>query len=167
MEPLTPRDVETALAALGMDIEIRFFEQTTATSQQAADNIGCELGQIVKSIAFLVDEQPIIVMASGDQRIDDRKVAALYNVSRKKVRVASPDEMVAIYGYAPGSMPPLAHRSSDIHIYIDETLQRFDTLYAAGGAHNAIFPIPLALLAALSGGQFADLKRDPAPAAGA
>ncbi len=160
MEPLTPRHVEDALAALNLDIQIRTFEETTATSQQAADSIGCALGQIVKSIAFLVEEQPVLVLTSGDQRVDDRKIAALYGVSRKRVRVANADEMVAIYGYPPGSMPPLAHRSSGIHVYIDELLQRFEMLYAAGGAHNAIFPVTLAQLLLMSKGTLADVTRE-------
>lgn len=160
MEPLTTQDVRDALAAHGFDIEIRLFEETTATSQQAADKIGCSLGQIVKSIAFLVEGQPVLVLTSGDQRVDDRKIAAIYGVNRKKVSIATPDEMVAIYGYPPGSMPPLAHRTPGIHVYIDESLQRFEMLYAAGGAHNAIFPVTLAQLLKMSGGRLMDVSRE-------
>lgn len=163
MEPLTTRDVQDALTAHGFNIEVRLFDESTATSQQAADNIGCALGQIVKSIAFLVEEQPVLVLASGDQRVDDRKIAAIYGVSRKKVSIATPDEMVAIYGYPPGSMPPLAHRTAGIHVYIDESLQRFDVLYAAGGAHNAIFPATLAQLLTMTGGKLADVVREQPP----
>ncbi len=159
MQPLTAADVQTALDNLGFGISIRFFDTPTATSQQAADNIGCQLGQIVKSIAFMVDERPVLILASGDQRVDDRKIAALYNVGRKKVKAASPDQMVAVFGYPPGSMPPLAHRTQGIDIHIDETLGRFDMLYAAGGAHNAIFPVTLAQLIAISGGRLTDVVR--------
>jgi prolyl-tRNA editing enzyme YbaK/EbsC (Cys-tRNA(Pro) deacylase) len=160
MEPLTIRDVQDALAAHGFDIVIRLFEGTTATSQQAADKIGCSLGQIVKSIAFLVEGQPVLVVTSGDQRVDDRKIAAIYAVNRKKVSIATADEMISIYGYPPGSMPPLAHRTAGIHVYIDESLQRFDMLYAAGGAHNAIFPVTLDQLSKMSGGRLTDVIRD-------
>ncbi len=159
MQPFTSEYVQTALAGHGLDIKIHYFETTTATSQQAADNIGCQLGQIVKSIAFLVDNRPILVLTSGDRRVDDKKIAALYAVGRKKVRVATPEQMVDIYGYAPGSMPPLAHRTSDLDIYVDELLQRFDLLYAAGGAHNAIFPITVEQLVRVSGGKLADVVR--------
>ncbi|MDX2138902.1 MAG: YbaK/EbsC family protein [Chloroflexota bacterium] len=159
-EPLTPEHVQAALDKLNLGIQIRFFDTTTATSQQAADNIGCQLGQIVKSIAFIVKDQPVIVLTSGDQKVDDRKIAALYEVGRKQVRVASPDDMVTIYGYPPGSMPPLAHRTAGIHVYIDQSLQRFDILYAAGGAHNAIFPVTLSQLLQMSSGKLADIKRD-------
>lgn len=161
MQPLTAADVQTALDQLNTGISIRFFENTTATSQQAADNVGCELGQIVKSLAFIIDEQPIIVLASGDQRVDDKKLAALYNVGRKKVRTASPEQCIEIYGYAPGGVPPVAHRTPGLPVYIDDSLKRYEQLYAAGGAHNAIFPITLTLLGQITGGQFVDVaKRD-------
>ncbi|MCL4247876.1 MAG: YbaK/EbsC family protein [Anaerolineae bacterium] len=159
MQPFTSEHVQTALDQHGLGVKIHHFETTTATSQQAADNIGCQLGQIIKSIAFIVDDRPILVLTSGDQRVDDKKIAALYNVGRKKVRVATPEQMVDIYGYAPGSMPPLAHRTDGLDIYIDETLQRFDQLYAAGGAHNAIFPITLEQLEQVSGGKLADIVK--------
>src|SRR5215213_5324537 len=137
MQPLTPADVQTALDSAGLNTQIRFFDTSTATSQMAADNIGCALGQIVKSLAFVVDGQPILVLASGDQRVDDRKIAEIYGVGRKRVKIASADECIAIYGYAPGGVPPLGHRTPDLPTYIDDSLLRFDQLYAAGGEHNA------------------------------
>ncbi len=160
MELLTPNNVQTALDALNLDIQIRFFETPTATSQQAADNIGCELGQIVKSICFLVDSQPVIVLTSGDQKVDDRKLAELYNVGRKKVKAATAEQLVEIWGYEPGSVPPFGHRQH-VPTYIDSTLRRFDQLYAAGGAHNAIFPITLDQLVAATGGEITFIVKPP------
>ncbi len=160
MEALTPEHVQTALDAWNFGITIRFFEESTATSQLAADNIGCELGQIAKSLAFLIEGKPVLVIASGDQRVDDKKLAALYNVGRKKVRPASAAECIELYGYAPGGVPPLAHRSSGMPVHLDDSLRRYTQLYAAGGAHNAIFPVTLEQLAQISGGQFADVKKE-------
>jgi prolyl-tRNA editing enzyme YbaK/EbsC (Cys-tRNA(Pro) deacylase) len=160
MQLLTPADVQAVIDQLGMETTITFFESSTATSQQAADNIGCELGQIVKSLAFMVDGQPVMVLASGDQRVDDRKLAAMYDVGRKKVKVATPEQCADIWGYAPGGVPPFGHRTPDVPIYIDDSLQRYELVYAAAGAHNAIFPIPLAQLAAATHGQFADVRQD-------
>lgn len=160
MQALTPAQVQAELDRLNTGIQIRFFENSTATSQLAADNVGCELGQIVKSLAFMVNGQPILVLTSGDQRVDDRKLAALYAVGRKKVKVATPAQCVEIYGYAPGGVPPIALRTPDVPVHIDDSFQRYEIVYAAGGAHNTIFPIPLAQLAVITGGQFADVKRD-------
>lgn len=159
MQPLTVDDVQAALERSGLSTRIRIFDNSTATSQMAADNIGCELGQIVKSLAFIVDGQPILVLASGDQRVDDRKIAELYGVSRKKVKIATPDECIAIYGYAPGGVPPLGHRTAALPTYIDDSLQRYTQLYAAGGSSNAIFPITLDELLAVSSGRVVDVVR--------
>jgi prolyl-tRNA editing enzyme YbaK/EbsC (Cys-tRNA(Pro) deacylase) len=163
MDMLTPQVVLTELQRKGLNITMRFFETTTATSQQAADNIGCELGQIVKSLCFIIEteraRQPILVLTSGDQRVDDRKIADLFNVGRKKVKIATSEECIEIYGYAPGSVPPIAHRSTNLRTYIDESLQRFDQLYAAGGAHNAIFPITLSELIQVTSGIMMDVTR--------
>lgn len=164
MQALTPQDVQTTLQQLGLNPQMHFYETTTATSQQAADNIGCELGQIVKSLCFIVEmeagRQPILVLTSGDQRVDDRKIADLYGVGRKRVKIATAEECIEIYGYPPGSVPPVGHRSTDLHIYIDDSLQRFDQLYAAGGAHNAIFPISLDQLIHVTGGKVINVVRN-------
>lgn len=160
MDEWNAQHVQAVLDEFAPDIHITFFENSTATSQMAADNIGCELGQIAKSIVFLVEDKPVVVIISGDQRIDDRKLAALYNVSRKKVRSASAEDCIALTGYAPGGVPPIAHRRDDIAVYIDESLARYPMIYAAAGAHNAIMPVPFDRLMSLSKGIRADLKRD-------
>lgn len=160
MTQLTPDDVQKALDELGIEARIQFFDSSTATSQQAADNIGCELGQIAKSLAFMADGQPLLVIASGDQRVDEKKLAALLNLSRKRVKTAKPDECITHYGYAPGGVPPVGHKTPDLPIYIEDSLRRYELVYAAAGAHNAIFPVKLAALAAATGGTYADLKRD-------
>lgn len=164
MDTLNSSHVRAALQELNLDIEIRYFDATTATSQQAADNIGCQLGQIVKSLCFMVETEngtrPILALTSGDQRVDDRKIAEMYGVGRKRVRVATPDECVAVWGYVPGSVPPFGHRTSDMDRYLDASLTRFDQLYAAGGEHNAIFPITLDQLQAATGASLAQFIRE-------
>jgi prolyl-tRNA editing enzyme YbaK/EbsC (Cys-tRNA(Pro) deacylase) len=160
MESLTPQDVQAALDAFDLGLQIQFFEQSTATAQEAADAIGTELGTIVKSLCFMVGGEPVVVLAAGDQRVDDRKLAALYNLSRKKVKVAQPEECVTIFGYAPGSVPPTGHRMPQIRVFIEDSLGRFAQLYAAAGAPNAIFPVTFEQIQQITGGQIADLKRE-------
>lgn len=160
MEPLTSSHVQTALDALLPGTTITYFEASTATSQMAADQIGCELGQIVKSLLFIVNDNPVMVLASGDQQVDDRKIAAMYAVGRKKVKIARPEQCIEITGYPPGGVPPIAHRSDHLTVYLDESLKRFDKLYAAGGAHNAIFPVNMSDLPRLTNGLFVDVARD-------
>jgi prolyl-tRNA editing enzyme YbaK/EbsC (Cys-tRNA(Pro) deacylase) len=157
---LTPDDVQEALNNFNLGIEIQFFDATTATSQQAADNIGCELGAIAKSMAFMADGKPVLVVASGDQRVYSKKLALLLGISRKRVRIATPEQCVEFYGYAPGGVPPVGLHTEGITVYIDDSLQRYETVYAAGGEHNAIFPILLSQLIKITGGQIVDVKRD-------
>ena len=160
MQAMGVRDVQLALERLGLEIEIIEFDSSTATSQQAADNVGCELGQIVKSLGFLIEKsKPILVLASGDQSVDDRKLASLFQVGRKKVRMMNPEQCLSILGYAPGGVPPLGHRQPDIPVVIDDYLRRYQQVYAAGGAANAIFPIELAVLQFVTKAVFADIAR--------
>ena len=160
MQPLTPDDVQATLDQFTFGLKIRFFNESTATSQEAADAIGTELGTIVKSLCFVVEGAPVIVLAAGDRRVDDRKLAAIYGVSRKKVKVATPEQCVDVFGYPPGSVPPVAHRTADLAVYIEDSLSRFEQLYAAAGAPNAIFPVTFDQLQTITGGQLTDLQRD-------
>ena len=160
MDVLTPQDVQKALDTFNLAIHIRFFENSTATSQLAADEIGCQLGQIAKSICFVIEDKPVIVIASGDQRVDDRKVAALLGVSRKQVKFATPEQCIDLIGYAPGGVPPLGHRTSPRAIYLDDSLKRYQQVYPAGGASNAIFGVTLDQLATITGGTFVDIRRE-------
>lgn len=161
MQAMAVKNVQLALKRQGLDIEIIEFANSTATSQEAADNVGCELGQIVKSLGFLIERsRPILVLASGDQSVDDRKLAALFQIGRKKVRMMNPEQCLSILGYSPGGVPPLAHRQPDIPVIIDNNLKRYQRVYAAGGADNAIFPIELAVLRGVTQAVFADIARD-------
>jgi len=152
--------VQAALAQLQLGIKIMEFDSSTATSQQAADNVGCELGQIVKSLGFMIDKTtPALVLTAGDRSIDERKLAALYRVGRKKARMMTADQCLAILGYAPGGVPPIAHRTGGFTVYLDESLRRYETVYAADSAANAISHVPLSVMQEVTGGIFADVVR--------
>ena len=93
-----PADVRRALDAAGCsDIEIRFFDESTATAPQAATAVGCELGQIIKSLAFLINGAPCLVLMGGDGRVEERYLAAQYGVGRKRVRAAKAAQCVEIF----------------------------------------------------------------------
>ncbi len=163
MEPLTTDHVQQALDAHVWDVRIRTFEESTATSALAAAVLGCALGQIAKSICFLVEEQPVLVVASGDQQVDDRKIAAALNVGRKRVKLAKADECLRVWGFLPGSVPPLGHRTPMKHTFLDQMLRRYDVIYAAGGSANSLFPLTLAQLEQATRGQWLDVARAPEP----
>jgi prolyl-tRNA editing enzyme YbaK/EbsC (Cys-tRNA(Pro) deacylase) len=163
LEPLTTDHVQQALDARLVGVRIRIFEESTATSALAAAALGCALGQIAKSICFLVEDQPVLVVASGDQQVDDRKIAAALNVSRKRVKLAKADECLRIWGFAPGGVPPVGHRTPMKHTFLDQMLRRYDVIYAAGGSADSIFPLTLDQLELVTGGQWLDTARAAEP----
>ena len=151
LSAMGPADVRRALAAAACgDLEIRFFDESTATAPQAAAAVGCELGQIIKSLAFMIRGEPCLVLMGGDGRVEERALAAQYGVGRKRVRAANAAQCVAIFGYAPGGVPPVGLRTK-VPVWLDEGLRRYEVLYAAGGAPNAIFAIARARLERLCG----------------
>ena len=161
MEVLTSSDVQRALDAFGFDIELVTYNVSTATSELAAAAIGCEVAQIAKSICLIVDkEQPVLVVASGMQTVDDRKIATLFNVGRKKVRLAKPEECIAVFGYPPGGVPPVGHRTEGIRIFLDNNLKQFERIYAAAGTANINFGITPEQLEIATKGTWADVVKN-------
>lgn len=156
--PRTPADVQAALDAWRPGYRIQTFDVPTATAQQAAEAIGAPLGSIVKSLCFLVDGRAVIVLAAGDRSVDDRKLAQRFGVSRKRVRIADPETTVRVTGYAPGGVPPLGHVEA-LPVLVDESLARFETVYAAAGSAHAVFPITYTALVEVTGAEVLDLAR--------
>ena len=151
--------VADAAQELGLDVEIVEFEQTTRTAQDAADAIGCQAVQIVKSLLFVVDGQPLMALVSGANRLDERKLATLRGVGRKKVKRADADTAKAVTGFSIGGVPPFGHTSS-LPVYVDQDLTPFDVVWAAAGTPHAVFAITPDDLVCASGGTVADLVAD-------
>jgi Cys-tRNA(Pro) deacylase len=151
--------VADAAQVLGLDVEIVEFEQTTRSAQDAADTIGCRVAQIVKSLLFVVDGQPVMALVSGTNRLDERKLAALRGVGRKKVKRADADTAKAVTGFSIGGVPPFGHQSR-LPVYVDQDLTRFEVVWAAAGTPFAVFAITPDELVRASGGTVADLAAD-------
>ena len=99
-----------------------------------------------------------MVLGSGDQRMDERKLAALRGVNRKKVKMATAEQSIEVAGYAPGGVPPVGHRTR-LPIYVDDMLARYELVYAAAGAPDTIFPIAFKVLVEVTGGAVVDIAR--------
>ena len=149
-----PQRVQAALRELGAEIEVIELDASTRTAQQAAEAIGTELGSIVKSLVFLADGQPVVVLVAGDRRAAPARLQALLGVGR--MMIANADEVRQATGYAIGGVPPVGHKTP-LPIWIDGSLRRFETVYAAAGGPRAVFPIAYAKLVELTGGSVADL----------
>jgi Cys-tRNA(Pro) deacylase len=125
-----------ASKALGHDVEVRTFPEGTKTAEDAARAIGCELGQIVKSLVFVADGRPVLALTSGVNRVDTAKLAALTGAA--SVRRASADEVRSATGYPIGGTPPMGH-PTPIPTFVDETLMGFDEVWAGAGTPDAVF----------------------------
>ena len=148
--------VQDALAALGLDCGITEHAASARTAQEAADLLGCTVGQIAKSLVFRAVESgdPVLVIASGANRVSEAKVGALLGGA---IGRAKPDFVREVTGYAIGGIPPVGHARA-IRTFVDQDLLAFDRVYAAGGTPNALFPILPADLLRVCGGQAADVR---------
>jgi Cys-tRNA(Pro) deacylase len=150
------RAVIDAGAARGLTIEPRSFPEGTKTAADAAAPIGVEVGQIVKSLVFLVDGAPVVALVAGDNQLDEKKLALVHGGS--KVSRADADAVRAATGFPIGGVPPLGH-AEPLPIYVDEDLQRWDEVWAAAGTWTDVFPVAPSDLVRASNGTVADLKR--------
>jgi len=156
MRPSTHPQALRVAAALGSGFTVVEFDESTYTAQEAADAIGCQLAQIAKSILFRsASGKPVLVIASGTNRVDEKKVKALLG---EKIERASPDFVKEMTGYEVGGVPPLGHASACV-VYLDEDLKAYPTLWAAGGTSNAVFEIGFDKLAEMSGATVADVRK--------
>jgi prolyl-tRNA editing enzyme YbaK/EbsC (Cys-tRNA(Pro) deacylase) len=141
--------VEESARELGLAIEVRRFPEGTKTAADAARAVGCEVGQITKSLVFVADGEPFLALTSGANRADERALAALIGAS--EVRRASPEEARRATGFAIGGTPPFAHPTR-LRVLVDEALLGYDEVWAAAGTPDAVFPIAPEDLLRASGG---------------
>ncbi len=151
------REVRAFFEAAGVRKEIHRFDDSTHNSEVAARTLGVSVGQIAKTILLMVDEAPVVVVISGDRRVDLKKVRALRG--GRKTRLAGPEDVAARTGFAVGAVSPVA-LPEGIPVYIDRSLRRFATIYPAAGETNNMFVSTPEELLALTGATETDLARD-------
>lgn len=156
MEERGAGDVKAFFESRGLAKEIHSFEESTHNSELAAQTLGVEVGQIAKTILLLVDDSPVIVVISGDRRVDFKKVKALR--AGKKVRLGGPEDVMARTGFKVGAVSPVA-LPAGIPVYQDRSLRRFETIYPAAGETNNMFVTTPDELLALTGAQEAELAK--------
>jgi prolyl-tRNA editing enzyme YbaK/EbsC (Cys-tRNA(Pro) deacylase) len=147
--------VRAAATERGVDIDTITFDESTHTAQEAADAIGVELGQIVKSLVFMApadpsgdgEDVPVIALVRGTDRVDIARLAAV--TSRPRMRRADAKEASATTGYSIGGIPPFGHRMP-ITVVMDPALDRYEEVWAAAGTPTAVFAVAPATLAMLS-----------------
>lgn len=148
-----------ALERLGLPGRVVEFNGSTHTAAEAAAAVGCELGQIVKTLFFMADGRPTIALVAGDRHVDTARLAELVGIGRKRLKMGTSDEVLRATGFPVGGVSPVG-LASPCDVVVDRTLDRFDEVWAAAGAGNAVFPAHTAALVSAINGQWADIVRD-------
>lgn len=134
-------------------IAVQELPGDASTAQSAAEALGTTVPTIVKSLLFLHNGEPILVLVAGDRKLNQRMLAA--ELGGGKVRLAKPDQVLEITGYPVGGVPPVAHPTT-LRTLLDRHLLVHPVVYAAAGAHNAIFPIEPRRLLEITGASLTD-----------
>ena len=145
--------VEQAAGEQGLSIHVRRFPEGTKTAHDAARAVGCEVGQIVKSLVFVADGRPFLALTSGANRAEVGRLAELMEAS--EVRRASPEEARAATGFAIGGTPPFGHPAR-LEVLVDRDLLGYPQVWAAAGTPDAVFSIEPEELLRASGGSPAE-----------
>ena len=146
----TAQRLQDRLHGLGLDVDAVVLPDSTRTAAEAAAACGCELGQIVKSLVFVVGGEPAMVLCAGDRRVGTASLG-------DGARPATADEARAATGFSIGGVPPLGHERP-LPTLVDASLRRFDRVWCAAGTPHAVFEVRLdALLAAMPGAEVREL----------
>ena len=150
------RKVQEALNKYGLSCQVVEMPQSTRTADDAARAVGCQVGQIVKSLVFQGKQshQAILVATSGANRVNEKKIATLISELLSK---ADADFVREKTGFAIGGVPPVGH-TQPIRIFIDEDLMQYDEIWAAAGTPRAVFKLTPRELQKITGGQVISVK---------
>ena len=143
--------VQDALAELGMTLQVVELPSSTRTAIEAAQAVGCQVGQIVKSLVFRAaqSDRPVLVVASGANRVNE---ALLGQAQGEPIAKADADYVRLRTGFAIGGVPPLGH-AEPLNIFIDQDLLQYAEIWAAAGTPHAVFCLTPAQLVAMTGGR--------------
>ena len=153
MSTLSPsaQKIQNLLNELGFAYTVIEHAESTRTAQEAADQAGCELGQIVKSLIFRgkTSGKPILVLTSGPNRVNEKQIS---KYAGEPIGKADADFVRAVTGFAIGGVPPIGH-AQQMETYLDEDFQKYRTIWAAAGTPNAIFELKTEDLQLMTGGK--------------
>lgn len=154
--------VRDVAAKKGVTLDIRQFDESTHTAEEAAAAVEAELGQIVKSLVFVIPTddgglEPVIALVSGPNRVDLARLAAV--TGRLDIRRATAREAQELTGYVIGGIPPFGHVSS-VRTVMDPDLTRFQVVWAAAGTPSAVFPVAPGTLRILANASVAPIAEE-------
>lgn len=146
--------VQAYLDQFGLKLEVQELAQSTRTAQEAADAVGCELGQIVKSLVFKSGQTPLLFLVSGKNQLNIQKAENTLGLGIQKADADFAREQT---GFPIGGVPPVAHEHP-IDIFIDSDLMSYEEIWAAAGTPNAVFRIKSNDLPRITNGRIIDVK---------
>lgn len=138
------------------DVAVQRFPAGTRTAADAAAAIGCDVAQIVKSLVFTADDEPVLVLTSGANRVDTGAVAGLLGADR--VAKADADQVRTATGFAIGGTPPFGH-PAPLRTLVDRDLLDHEVVWAAAGTPDSVFPLSPDVVVACSNGTVADVAQ--------
>jgi len=159
--PAVQRVLEAARRK-GVELEVTVFDESTHTAEEAARAVGAELGQIVKSLVFVLpdedaDPEPVLCLVSGPNRVDLGRLAAV--LGRSYVRRANAREANDLTGFVIGGIPPFGH-ARRVRVVMDPDLGRFEVVWAAAGLPTAVFPVAPGVLRMLADANVAPIAEE-------
>jgi len=147
--------VAAYLRERGIQARVATLDESTRTSQLAADALGCTVAEIAKSIAFRAGDSAVVVVISGDRRVDQKKVSALIGV---RAGFADAEAVRKLTGYPIGGVPPFPHKAG-VRVLLDRSLTRFSNVWAAAGTPNSVMQLDVAQLRDVVGGDLVDVAQ--------
>jgi prolyl-tRNA editing enzyme YbaK/EbsC (Cys-tRNA(Pro) deacylase) len=129
----TAAKAQERLAELGLHVDVVELDDSTRTAAEAAQAVGCDVAQIVKSLVLMAAGEPLLCLCAGDRRVDLAAIAG-------EARMATAEEARAATGYAVGGVPPLGH-ARPVPTIVDASLLRFDEVWCAAGTPRAVFRV--------------------------
>ena len=139
--------VRAYLEPFGLAGRVREFETSSATVELAAQALGCKPCRIAKTLSFLVDGHPVLIVAAGDAKIDNPRYKAQFGT---KAKMLTPDEAETLVGHAVGGVCPFGVNEG-VTVYLDESLKRFPTVFPACGSSNSAIELSINELEKYSG----------------
>ena len=150
----TVKKVQKFLKDFNQSLKVIVLENSARTAQDAATALGCDVGAIVKSLLFKTEDSFILCLVAGDKRCSLNKLKKIKN--KRDVSMASPEDVKTQTGYTIGGVSPVGHLNR-VEIFIDRSLKRFNTLFAAAGHPNCVFDINFMNIQKITNGEIEDI----------
>jgi len=154
---MTSADLRKFIAAHHIDATILKLDAHTSTVRDAARELGVDTDQIIKSLVFMIEDRPLLVINNGTARVDRKKLANLLGVGRKRVKFASVEQALTITGFVVGSMPPFGHRQK-LRTLVTPAITRLGLIFGGGGDVDAMMQLTPVDLLRVTGAEVTDVS---------